>query len=140
VNYLAQSRGDYGVNARRRHRDRPSTLAVSNQERLGTREAEMKIKDCDFHARQQTIAMVNTETGEVHDALSRFAQPFNSQLDHISGFEILRRLHSEPNPGGRAGADDVSGEQRHEFAHVRQERGNVEDHIGGGTVLASLPR
>jgi hypothetical protein len=33
-------------------------------ERLGTKEAEMKIVGCDLHARQQTIAMVDTETGE----------------------------------------------------------------------------
>jgi len=32
--------------------------------RLGTKEAEMKIVGCDLHARQQTIAMVDTETGE----------------------------------------------------------------------------
>jgi len=32
--------------------------------RLGTKEAEMKIVGCDLHARQQTIAMVETETGE----------------------------------------------------------------------------
>jgi hypothetical protein len=33
--------------------------------RLGTKEAEMKIVGCDLHAKQQTIAMVDTETGEV---------------------------------------------------------------------------
>jgi hypothetical protein len=37
---------------------------VSNQKRLGTKEAEMKIVGCDLHARQQTIAMVDPETGE----------------------------------------------------------------------------
>src|ERR1700739_1510438 len=31
--------------------------------RLGTKEAEMKIVGCDLHARQQSIAMVDTETG-----------------------------------------------------------------------------
>jgi transposase len=40
------------------------TFAVSSQERLGTKEAEMKIIGCDLHTRQQTIAMVDTETGE----------------------------------------------------------------------------
>src|ERR1700758_4447102 len=44
----------------------------------------------------------------------------------------------EPNPGGRAGADDVSGKQRHKFAHVRQESRNFKNHIRGGTVLANL--
>jgi hypothetical protein len=38
-------------------------LAVSNQ-KARTEEAEMKILGCDLHARQQTIAMVDTETGE----------------------------------------------------------------------------
>src|SRR3977135_1733091 len=32
--------------------------------KLGTKEAEMKILGCDLHAKQQTIAMVDTETGE----------------------------------------------------------------------------
>ncbi len=32
--------------------------------------------------------------------LARFAKPFNPQLNNISRFEILRRLHSQPNPGG----------------------------------------
>jgi hypothetical protein len=30
----------------------------------GTKEAEMKIVGCDLHARQQTIAMVDTASGE----------------------------------------------------------------------------
>jgi hypothetical protein len=33
--------------------------------RLGTKEAEMKIVGCDLHARQQTIAVMDMETGEV---------------------------------------------------------------------------
>jgi len=32
--------------------------------KLGAKEAEMKILGCDLHAKQQTIAMVDTETGE----------------------------------------------------------------------------
>src|SRR5437867_1138153 len=32
---------------------------------LGSKEAEMKIIGCDLHASQQTIAMLNVETGEV---------------------------------------------------------------------------
>jgi len=34
------------------------------QQRLGTKQAEMKIVGCDLHAKRQTIAMVDTETGE----------------------------------------------------------------------------
>jgi len=36
------------------------TLAV-----LGPEEAEMRIIGCDLHARQQTIGMLDTETGEL---------------------------------------------------------------------------
>jgi transposase len=32
---------------------------------LGSKEAEMRIIGCDLHARQQTLAMLDTETGEV---------------------------------------------------------------------------
>jgi hypothetical protein len=32
---------------------------------LGPKEAEMRILGCDLHARQQTLAMVDTTTGEV---------------------------------------------------------------------------
>ena len=32
---------------------------------LGPKEAEMKIIGCDLHARQQTLAMLDTATGEV---------------------------------------------------------------------------
>ena len=32
---------------------------------LGPKEAEMRIIGCDLHARQQTVAMLDTTTGEV---------------------------------------------------------------------------
>jgi hypothetical protein len=32
---------------------------------LGPKEAEMRIIGCDLHARQQVVAMLDTETGEV---------------------------------------------------------------------------
>jgi hypothetical protein len=32
---------------------------------LGAKEAEMRIIGCDLHARQQTLAMLDTTTGEV---------------------------------------------------------------------------
>jgi hypothetical protein len=37
--------------------------AVSNQKGWGAKEAEMKVVGCDLHAKQQTIAMVDTDTG-----------------------------------------------------------------------------
>jgi hypothetical protein len=33
--------------------------------KLGTKEAEMKILGCDLHVKLQSIAMVDTETGEL---------------------------------------------------------------------------
>jgi len=39
-------------------------FAVFQPKRLGTKEAEMKIVGCDLHARQQTIAMVDTKSAE----------------------------------------------------------------------------
>jgi hypothetical protein len=32
---------------------------------LGPKEAEMRIIGCDFHTRQQTLAMLDSETGEL---------------------------------------------------------------------------
>jgi hypothetical protein len=39
--------------------------------RLGTKEAEMRIVGCDLHARQQYIAMVDTESGELTEKIVR---------------------------------------------------------------------
>jgi hypothetical protein len=44
-------------------KNRPCSLWALHS-RLGTKEAKMKIVGCDLRARQQTIAMVETETGE----------------------------------------------------------------------------
>src|SRR2546425_12678561 len=52
------------MSQRRRPHNGPSRLCGIQPKRLGTKEAEMKIVGCDLHARQQTIAMVDTETGE----------------------------------------------------------------------------
>jgi hypothetical protein len=38
---------------------------VSKLTALGSKEAEMKIIGCDLHAAQQTIAMLDGDTGEV---------------------------------------------------------------------------
>jgi hypothetical protein len=40
---------------------------VSNLTALGPKEAEMRIIGVDLHARQQTIAMLDTETGQLVD-------------------------------------------------------------------------
>ena len=50
---------------RRRPRDGLSRLWVFTLTALGSTEAEMKIIGCDLHAAQQTIAMLDRETGEI---------------------------------------------------------------------------
>src|SRR6266705_5246007 len=50
---------------RRRPRDGPSNLFGVHPTVLGPKEAEMRIIGCDWHARQQAVAMVDTTTGEV---------------------------------------------------------------------------
>src|ERR1035437_4519650 len=52
------------MSSRRRPHSGPSRLCGIQPKKLGTKEAEMKILGCDLHAKQQTIAMVDTETGE----------------------------------------------------------------------------
>src|SRR6202022_416164 len=46
-------------------RDGPSKLCGVHPTVLGRKEAEMRIIGCDLHARQQTLAMLDTTTGEV---------------------------------------------------------------------------
>src|SRR5260370_39103225 len=43
----------------------PSKLCAVQSAELGSKEAEMRIIGCDLHARQQTISMLDVETGEV---------------------------------------------------------------------------
>ncbi len=42
-----------------------STLCGVHPAKLGTEEAEMQIIGVDLHTRQQTVAMLNVETGEI---------------------------------------------------------------------------
>jgi hypothetical protein len=42
---------------------------VSTLTALGSKEAEMRIIGCDLHAAQQTIAMLNRETGEIDERI-----------------------------------------------------------------------
>jgi hypothetical protein len=41
------------------------TVSVFTLTALGPKEAEMQIIGCDLHTRQQALAMLDTETGEV---------------------------------------------------------------------------
>ena len=49
---------------------------------LGSKEAEMKIIGCDLYARQQTIAMLDSDTGELEEKI----------LEHQG--EIVREFYS----------------------------------------------
>src|SRR6266853_7040668 len=52
---------------RSRPRDEPNKLCGIQRTELGLKEAEMKIIGCDLHARQQTIAMLDTDTDELEE-------------------------------------------------------------------------
>jgi hypothetical protein len=47
---------------------------------LGPKEAEMRIIGCDLHARQQTLAMLDTTTGEIG----------NTELMNVNGLGQVR--------------------------------------------------
>ena len=55
---------------------------------LGPKEAEMRIIGCDLHARQQTLAMLDTTTGEVVNATlkheGRLVREFNAHLPRLA--------------------------------------------------------
>src|SRR6266853_3774652 len=72
---------------RSRPHDEPSKLCGIQRTELGSKEAEMRIIGCDLHARQQTIAMLDTDTGELEE----------KTLEHEG--EELRRFYSAlPGP------------------------------------------
>ena len=64
---------------------------------LGPKEAEMRIIGCDLHARQQTLAMLDTTTGEVvtmtlkhegnnvREFYSKLPRPGSKPRDRCSG-------------------------------------------------------
>src|ERR1700740_2331095 len=59
---------------------------VSNLTELGSKEAEMKIIGCDLHARQQTIAMLDSDTGEVEEkALEHQGETVREFYSALSG-------------------------------------------------------
>src|SRR5438067_12557507 len=76
--------------------------------------------------------------GEINDPLLRFAEPLDTEFNQVSGFEVLRWLHAQTDASRSAGADYVSGKQRHKFADIRNQRGDPKNHVSGGTVLASF--
>src|SRR6185312_2374063 len=48
------------------------------------------------------------------------------------------RLHSQSHAGRCTCTDDISREQRHKFAYIRNQGSDVEDHVAGGTVLSNF--
>src|SRR6266576_5653373 len=53
------------MSERRRPRDRPRRRSASTLAALGLKEAEMRLIGCDLHASQQSIAMLDRDTGAV---------------------------------------------------------------------------
>jgi hypothetical protein len=47
---------------------------------LGPKEAEMRIIGCDLHARQQTLAMLDTASGEIVHVLTHQGNNVRAQL------------------------------------------------------------
>src|SRR6202161_3967636 len=72
---------------RGRPRYGPSRLFGVHPTELGPKEAEMRIIGCDLHSRQQTLAMLDTATGEIE----------KTTLKHEEN--IVREFYSElPRP------------------------------------------
>ena len=57
-------------------------MRCPNLTELGLKEAEMRIIGCDLHARQQTIGMLDSDTGELEEKI----------LEHQG--EIVREFYS----------------------------------------------
>jgi len=93
---------------------------------LGSKEAEMRIIGCDLHARQQTLAMLDTATGEV----------VNETLAHEG--EIVREFHSRLPSPVRVGIE-ATGSMKW-FLNLMEELG-IDCQVGHpATVRAAEPR
>jgi transposase len=93
---------------------------------LGTKEAEMRIIGCDLHARQQTLAMLDTETGEV----------VNQTLAHEG--ESVREFYSELPGPVRVGIE-ATGSMKW-FLKLMEELG-IDCEVGHpATIRAAEPR
>ena len=63
---------------------------------LGPKEAEVKIIGCDLHARQQTLAMLDTTTGEV-------VRTTLKHVDHVAGWYRVPRVLSSWTDAAESG-------------------------------------
>src|ERR1700682_1400729 len=66
------------------------------------------------------------------------SKKIDPQFHDVSYSQIRRWPHTEADPRGRAGTDNVTGQKRHELAHIADERGYVENHFGCGAFLSEF--
>jgi transposase len=92
---------------------------------LGPKEAEMRITGCDFYARQQTLAMLDTATGEV----------VNKTLTHEG--DSVREFYSTPPGPVRVGIE-ATGSMKW-FVNLIEELG-IDCQVGHPAVRAAEPR
>src|SRR5438105_15533437 len=71
-------------------------------------------------------------------ALPRGAEPFDAELDLVSGHEVARRALAQSHAGRGARGDDVAREERHELADVADECRHVEDELARRAALFGL--
>src|SRR5688572_30586849 len=73
------------------------------------------------------------------DRVLEDADAVDLDADPIAALQIFRRIESDADAAGCPGGDDVAGDERHAGGDRFDERGNVEDEIARGRVLAQLP-
>src|SRR2546427_570347 len=88
--------------------------------------------------RSSPAAMVRAMRSAGDDAVLLDAEPADPHLDDVARLQIARRLHAVGDAGGRARRDQVARAQRHELAHVGDQRPHAEDHVLGVAALARL--
>src|SRR6266436_1708450 len=66
------------------------------------------------------------------------SQAIDSQCHDISLSQICWGPHSQADPCGSASTDNVTGQKRHELAHIADERRYVKNHFGCAASLSEL--
>lgn len=67
--------------------------------------------------------------------LAAGAQPVNFKFHDVPSREVGLTGQAQRDSRGCSGVDQISGAQDHELAQVPHNVGDVEDLVGGGTVL-----
>src|SRR5260221_10609735 len=57
-----------------------------------------------------------------HDQLAHLSDAVDAARNDVASLEIDRRVATEPDSVWRAGADHIARQERHELAHIRDER------------------